>query len=186
MVTPSHLYLYLPYLHYDTYINIVRRRNIIERRMEHGRARPVPKEVAELESLDSRVIWQYVGHDPPLNTRRTLDQYGYPALRDTYSRDDDQMLYKLTKERIAVQFQRKRDMYHTGDGKEPISAISPASRLMSAIDTLKQSEVSSHIEESDSELEKDILDGNVLMVDQLWLWSVDKSKLRQRVFNRHT
>ncbi|KAI2613443.1 hypothetical protein GGR54DRAFT_651051 [Hypoxylon sp. NC1633] len=176
-IAPTHLYLYLPYLHYDTYLNIVRRRNIIRRRMDHGRAKPVPKEIAELESLDSRVIWEYVGHDPPLNTRRTLDQYAYPALRDTYARDDDQMLYKLTKERIAVSFKRKRDMYHAGDGMEPHSAISPGSRFMSAADTMKTTDAASHNEKNDSELENDILDGNVLMVDQLWLWAVDTTTL---------
>ncbi|OTB18181.1 hypothetical protein K445DRAFT_314992 [Daldinia sp. EC12] len=176
-ITPTHLYLYLPYLHYDTYKNIVRRRNIIKRRMDQGRARPVPKDVAELESLDSRVIWQYIGHDPPLNTRRTLDQYGYPALRDTYARDDDQMLYKLTKERIAIPFKRKRDMYHVGDGKEPLSVLSPGSRLMSTVDTLKTADTATHMEESDSDLENDIIDGNVLMVDQLWLWAVDTTTL---------
>ncbi|KAI1372745.1 hypothetical protein F4677DRAFT_240586 [Hypoxylon crocopeplum] len=176
-VTPTHLYLYLPYLHYDTYLNIVRRRNIIKRRMDHGRARPVPKEIAELESLESRVIWEYIGHDPPLNTRRTLDQYGYPTLRDTYARDDDQMLYKLTKERIAIPFKRKRDMYHAGDGRDPVSAISPASRMMSATDAFKNSDAANHTDESDSDLEGDILDGNVLMVDQLWLWAVDKTNL---------
>ncbi|KAI8959067.1 hypothetical protein F5Y11DRAFT_350915 [Daldinia sp. FL1419] len=176
-ITPTHLYLYLPYLHYDTYVNVVKRRNIIRRRMDQGRARPVPRDVAELESLDSRVIWQYIGHDPPLNTRRTLDQYGYPALRDTYARDDDQMLYKLTKERIAIPFKRKRDMYHVGDGKEPISALSPGSRLMSTADTLKTADTATYKEESDSELENDIIDGNVLMVDQLWLWAVDTTTL---------
>ncbi|KAL7625819.1 hypothetical protein AAE478_005042 [Parahypoxylon ruwenzoriense] len=176
-ITPTHLYLYLPYLHYDTYANIVRRRNIIKRRMKHGRARPVPRDVAELDSLNSRVIWEYIGHDPPLNTRRTLDQYGYPALQDTYSRDDDQMLYKLTKERIAIPFQRKRDMYHIGNGREPLSAISPGSRLMSAVDTLTKTEITSCTDEDDSELEDDIIDGNALMVDQLWLWAVDTTTL---------
>ncbi|KAI0849164.1 hypothetical protein F5Y00DRAFT_236704 [Daldinia vernicosa] len=176
-ITPTHLYLYLPYLHFDTYVNIVRRRNIIRRRMDQGRARPVPRDVAELESLESRVIWQYIGHDPPLNTRRTLDQYGYPALGDTYARDDDQMLYKLTKERIAIPFKRKRDMYHVGDGKEPLSSLSPGSRLMSTVDTLKTADTATHKEESDSELENDIINGNVLMVDQLWLWAVDTTTL---------
>ncbi|KAI6080943.1 hypothetical protein F4821DRAFT_250440 [Hypoxylon rubiginosum] len=171
--TPTHLYVYLPYLHYDTYLNIVRRRNIIKRRMDHGRARPVPKDVAELESLDSRVIWEYIGHDPPLNARRTLDQYGYPALGDTYSRDDDQMLYKLTKERIAMPFKRKRDMFHAIDSKERFSAFSPSNRLASPGDPFNNPETAAHRDESDAELENDILNGNVLMVDQMWLWAVD-------------
>lgn len=175
-ITPSHLYVYLPYLHYDTYVNIIRRRNVIKRRMEHGRGRPVPREVAELESLDSRVIWEYIGHDPPVNIRRTLDQYGYPGLRDTYARDDDQMLYKLTKERIAMPFKQKRDMYHTGDSQAPFSDVFAGSRLMSPAGTITTA-AGSHTDESDSDLEDDILQGNVLMVDQLWLWAVDTTTL---------
>ncbi|KAI1078676.1 hypothetical protein F5B20DRAFT_200228 [Whalleya microplaca] len=181
-ISPTHLYLYLPYLHFDTYLNIVRRRNILKRRLKHGRARPVPKDIAELESLELRVVWEFIGHDPPLNTRRTLDQYGYPSLQDTYARDDDQMLYKLTKERIALPFKRKQDMYHVGDDGEPSSAMpptsrSPISRLASAVDTLVKSETASHTDESESNLEDDILNGNALMVDQLWLWSIDQTTL---------
>ena len=47
------------------------------------------------------MIWQFLGHDPPINCRRTLDQFGYPSLLDTRARDDDQMLYKMTKQRFA-------------------------------------------------------------------------------------
>ncbi|KAI0123428.1 hypothetical protein BJ170DRAFT_108414 [Xylariales sp. AK1849] len=173
---PTYLYLYLPYLHFDTYINLVRRRNLIRRRMGHGRARPVPKDVADLESLELRVIWEYVGHDPPFNTRRTLDQYGYPSLRDTYARDDDQMMYKLTKERVKIPFNNRRGMYGTRAEKEQ-SATSPAARLASAVDAIKP-ELTLHAQdESPSDIEEDVLDGNVLMVDQLWLWAVDTATL---------
>ncbi|KAI2465186.1 hypothetical protein F4781DRAFT_435628 [Annulohypoxylon bovei var. microspora] len=175
--SPTYLYLYLPYLHYDTYLNIVRRRNLIKRRMDHGRARPVPKDIAELDSLDSRVIWEYIGHDPPLNTRRTLDQYGYPSLRETYARDDEQMLYKLTKEKLPIPFMRKWDVYHSGDTKGPLGALSPSSRLASAAKMFKSSEAASQKDEGESNVEENLLNGNVLMVDQLWLWAVDKSTL---------
>ncbi|KAI5918852.1 hypothetical protein F4810DRAFT_690263 [Camillea tinctor] len=175
-ISPSHFYLYLPYLHYDTYMNIVRRRNIITRRLKHGRARPVPKDVAEMDSLESQVIWEFIAHDPPLNARRTLDQYGYPSLRDTWARDDDQMLYKLTKQRVVVPLKRKRDMYY--NGAEPVSVTSPAARYMSAPEpsTLK-SESTSHVEETESDVENDLIDGNMLMVDQLWLWAIDTTTL---------
>ncbi|KAI0398943.1 hypothetical protein F4802DRAFT_591488 [Xylaria palmicola] len=174
-ITPSHFYLYLPYLHYDTYINIVRRRNIIRRRIKHGRARPVPKDIAELESLESRVIWQFIGYDHPYNARRTLDQYGYPALQDTWARDDDQMLYKLTKQRPVDPLKRKRDMYHTGE--DPPSAVSPTSRLASPADKLIKIDDNADFAEAEAELEDDIINGNVLMVDQLWLWAVDNTTL---------
>ncbi|KAI0865927.1 hypothetical protein F4860DRAFT_200414 [Xylaria cubensis] len=174
-ITPAHFYLYLPYLHYDTYINIIQRRNIIRRRLKHGRARPVPKDIAELESLESRVIWEFVGYDHPLNARRTLDQYGYPALQDTWARDDDQMLYKLTKQRIVDPLKLKRDMYHNGEG--PTSAVSPGSRFLSSADKITRASDDKAKEEVETDPEDDILNGNVLMVDQLWLWAVDNKTL---------
>ncbi|KAI0513340.1 hypothetical protein F5B22DRAFT_647891 [Xylaria bambusicola] len=174
-VSPAHFYLYLPYLHYDTYINIIARRNIIRRRKKHGRARPVPKDIAELESLESRVIWEFIGHDPPLNCRRTLDQYGYPALQDTWARDDDQMLYKLTRERIMDPLKRKRDMYHAGEDLS--SAVSPASRLISVAEKLGRPNGTKGDEENESDGDADIINGNVLMIDQLWLWAVDNTTL---------
>ncbi|KAJ4293907.1 hypothetical protein N0V88_005421 [Collariella sp. IMI 366227] len=70
---------------------------LITRRRWHGRAKPVPEWVAQQESLELKMTWEYIGYDPPLNCRRTLDQFGHHSLRDTNSRDDDQMLYKLTK-----------------------------------------------------------------------------------------
>ncbi|ETS86091.1 hypothetical protein PFICI_04116 [Pestalotiopsis fici W106-1] len=174
--SPDHFYLYLPYLHFDTYRNLIRRRNIVRRRLEHGRARPVPKDVADM-SLDIRVIWEYLGHDPPLNTRRTLDQYGYPSLRDTYARDDDQMMYKLTKERISGPTGRKNtDMFGTRAMKEQ-TPISPASRFASIVNTVKAELVMHDKNESPGDAEDDILDGNILMVDQLWLWSVDMTTI---------
>ncbi|KAJ3572972.1 hypothetical protein NPX13_g4865 [Xylaria arbuscula] len=174
-ISPAHFYLYLPYLHYDTYINIIARRDIIRRRKKHGRARPVPNDIAELESLESRVIWEFIGHDPPLNARRTLDQYGYPALQDTWARDDDQMLYKLTRERVLDPLKRKRDMYHAGEDLP--SAVSPASRLVSVAEKITKADDAKEGAEHQSDDDADVLNGNVLMIDQLWLWAVDNTTL---------
>ncbi|KAJ2992152.1 hypothetical protein NUW58_g2264 [Xylaria curta] len=174
-ISPSHFYLYLPYLHYDTYINIIQRRNIIRLRKKHGRTRPVPKAIAELESLESRVIWEFIGHEHPLNARRTLDQYGYPALQDTWARDDDQMLYKLTKQRTVDSSKPKRDMYHTGE--DPQSTVSPTSRLASPADMLTKSDGTDGAEGAKTDPEDDIINGNALMIDQLWLWAVDNTTL---------
>ncbi|RYP13167.1 hypothetical protein DL767_010860 [Monosporascus sp. MG133] len=136
----------------------------------------VPAE-SKLESLESRVIWEYIGHDLPLNARRTLDQYGYPSLRDTYARDDDQMLYKLTKERVAPPSKNKQDMYDTGAEREQSTGFSLRSPFPRSAETSVMSEAASYKYESEEDLESDILDGNVLMVDQLWLWAVDTTTL---------
>ncbi|KAL0934915.1 ankyrin repeat protein [Colletotrichum truncatum] len=170
----SYLYLYLPFLHFDRYIDILQRRNFILRRMQHGRARPVPRDVADLESAELRMIWEYIGYDPPLNYRRTLDQYDYPSLRDTWARDDDQMLYKLTK-----------DQSSSGDDREPSalnrrrtasSAWSPTDKLTPSSTGLLEDEASDS-EGVEEDLDKVIKDGKVLMVDQLWLWAIDTQTL---------
>ncbi|KAF6820665.1 ankyrin repeat protein [Colletotrichum plurivorum] len=169
----SYLYLYMPFLHFDTYIDILQRRRFILRRMQHGRARPVPQDIAGLESSELRMIWEYIGYDPPLNYRRTLDQFAYPSLRDTWARDDDQMLYKLTKDRTFGGGTDRELMTLTrrqtaGSGWTP--KLTPSSTGL-----LEESDGDS--DDSDEDLEEVIKDGKVLMVDQLWLWAVDKDTL---------
>ncbi|KAG6356068.1 hypothetical protein INS49_015453 [Diaporthe citri] len=144
---------------------------------------PVPSEVAKETSLESRVIWEYLGHDPPFNCRRTLDQYRYPSLHDTRARDDDQMLYKMTKERVYL------------NGKPTVASLGPALRGEERTPTHYDrgdaagfgdddedqehldSESESNEDEFDAKPEDDVLDGNVLMVDQLWLWAADSKTL---------
>ncbi|KAG5800273.1 hypothetical protein H9Q69_000710 [Fusarium xylarioides] len=158
--------LFLPYLHFDSYKRLIRRRELILQRLGHGRARPVPETVAKSDSLESQVIWEFLGHDPPLNCRRTLDQYGYPSLRDTRSRDDDQMLYKLTKERTFA------------PGLSPgLHGQMSNSSSGSSGSGSRRSKTSSQDGEDDEGCEDFILNGNVLMVDQLWLWAIDSHTL---------
>lgn len=175
------LYLYFPFLHFDSYKMLVKRRDMIKRRVAQGRARPVPSDVAKDASLESRVIWEYLGFDPPYNCRRTLDQYRYPSLHDTRARDDDQMLYKMTKERVYL------------NGKPAVASLGPVLRGEDRVPTLydrgdapgfvdddeEQEHLDSESESDEDELggkpEDDVLDGNVLMVDQLWLWAADSS-----------
>lgn len=158
--------LYLPYPHFDTYKAIVRRRALIKRRIRQGRSRPVPQSVAKLESLELRVIWQYLGHDPPVNCRRTLDQFGYPSLLDTRARDDDQMLYKMTKQRYSHP--------DPDDVLLPEKAVNKGQKDDDDDEDDDEDEYDDEEEEREDdgsepeEDEEDILDGNVLMVDQLW------------------
>ncbi|PNY28985.1 Uncharacterized protein TCAP_01099 [Tolypocladium capitatum] len=166
--------LFLPYLHFDSYKRLIRRRDLIIKRQSCGRARPVPEFVAKSDSLELQVVWEFLGHDPPINCRRTLDQYGYPSLQDTRSRDDDQMLYKLTKERGCFLSEQGRDMYSQGsstntgsqkDGRVSSSAsLSWRQRLMGRI---------GGDDSEDTPEEETVLNGNVLMVDQLWLWVIN-------------
>ncbi|KAK3682502.1 hypothetical protein B0T22DRAFT_385937 [Podospora appendiculata] len=163
--SPNCLSLFLPYLHFDTYCNIIRRRDFIHHRLKHGRSSPVPEDVASLESLEMRVIWQHLGFDPPLNCRRTLDQFGYPSLHDTNARDDDQMLYKLTMEDARPQL-KPRDRRPNRHSFSSIRASIKGAYSESSSDGDSESETESHLR-----------DGKLLMVDQLWLWALDTTTL---------
>ena len=183
------VYLFIPFLHFDSYKNLLRRRNLIQRRLRQGRARPVPQSVAKLDSIELQVIWEYLGYDPPVNCRRTLDQYGYPSLHDTRPRDDDQMLYKMTKERIALSDQVGPDTYENpggGDGKSARGTGRETSSLNNANGSAAAN-TNAHGHEDDCECsdeetsapEEDVLNGNVLMVDQLWMWVIGPSTSRR-------
>ncbi|KAI6784937.1 Protein SERAC1-like protein [Emericellopsis cladophorae] len=157
------LCLFLPYLHFDSYKRLIHRRSLILQRLTRGRARPVPDSVAKLDSLEEQVVWEFLGHDPPINCRRTLDQFGYPSLRDTRGRDDDQMLYKLTKERENRYGEHQRDLYAQSLNSRSASYGSHRSwrERLAGLDDLQ----------AEQEPEDNLIrNGNVLMVDQLWLW----------------
>jgi hypothetical protein len=172
-ITPNCLFLYLPYLHFDTYHSMIRRRKLITRRRCHGRAKPVPSWVAEQESLELKVIWEYIGFDPPLNCRRTLDQFGHHSLRDTNSRDDDQMLYKLTKKDVPSPFSQTSNNASARSlgGQSWPSANGSVSSLYGDADVEFGVEPGSQLK-----------NGHVLMIDQLWMWSIDMSKPSLTVF----
>lgn len=151
--------LYFPYLHWDTYKRMVRRRDIIKERIHQGRSRPTPAKVAKLD-LEHKVSWRYLSYDPPFNTRRTLDQFGYPNLLDTRARDDDQMLYKMTKvSKYIPEFGRAEENETASDTDDAADVRKRGTR-----------------EKTNGESYDHLKDGKVLMVDQVWLWIVDNSK----------
>ncbi|KAK0383800.1 hypothetical protein NLU13_9711 [Sarocladium strictum] len=173
----SNTCVFLPYLHFDTYKRLVRRREFILRRLQHGRAHPVPESVVKSDSVELQVIWEYLGHDPPLNLRRTLDQYGYPSLQDTRSRDDDQMLYKLTKERLC-NTEGQASFYGQGSSSRSAADSRGGSKPASVASGKK--------EENGKHDDVDILNGNVLMVDQLWLWALGSHTILTLFPKRHS
>ena len=141
--------VYLPYLHWDTFKNMQRQAAIIKKRSEQAHARPVDPEIARSPSITHKLIWQHLTSDRPVHCRRTLDQYGYPSLRNTAVRDADQILYKRTKRKSEAESSKEPPV------KEKLSSRSsagPKRRLNGDDDN----------------------DAKVLMVDQLWLWIMDK------------
>ena len=156
-----HIALHLPYLHWDTYKLLVKRRLLVKERLEYNRSRPVPEHISKMDH-EHQVAWHYLGRDPPFNCRRTLDQYGYPNLHDTRARDDDQMLYKMTKKR------KKSSISETVKFRKSFSKH----KEQIFVDK-ESSEEGEGSQESERDLDDDVLDGTVLMVDQLWLWVVN-------------
>ena len=138
--------LYLPYLHWDNFAAMQKRAAVIEKRRDQMDARPVAHDVAHGKSLEHRVIWQYLTSNRPLHCRRTLDQYGYPSLRNTKVRDRDQILYKRTRPKI-----------------DEVPKEFNRSKLHGARSTGRKQ----------STLVMDDGVAKVLMVDQLWLWIID-------------
>lgn len=99
------------------------------------------------EELTSENTW--------LHCRRTLDQFGYPTLHDTSLRDQDQILYKRTR------------LEHGPKGLTGTPGSVPYTRgftrLLDPFNNHNRGGVGSN-------------SGNVIMVDQLWLWVLDDGK----------
>ena len=140
---------YLPYLHWDSFRNLQKRAEIIKLRRNQPHARPIAKHVASGNSMEHKLIWQHLTSDHPVHCRRTLDQYGYPSLRNTSVRDADQILYKRTKPDADVPPPKELSMKHKLQSSR--AAAARQSSMPNAEDSVAK----------------------VLMVDQLWLWIVD-------------
>ena len=140
---------YLPYLHWDSFRNLQKRAEIIGLRRKQPHARPIAKDVARGKSMEHKLIWQHLTSDRPVHCRRTLDQYGYPSLRNTAVRDADQILYKRTKHDADAPLHKDLSVKHKLQSSR--TAAARQSSLLNANDAVAK----------------------VLMVDQLWLWIVD-------------
>ena len=140
---------YLPYLHWDSFRNLQKRADIIRLRRKQLHARPIARDVASGKSMEHKLIWQHLTSDRPVHCRRTLDQYGYPSLRNTAVRDADQILYKRTKLDADAPSHKDLSVKHRLQSSR--TAAARQSSLPNANDTVAK----------------------VLMVDQLWLWIVD-------------
>ena len=140
---------YLPYLHWDSFRNLQKRADIIALRRKQPHARPIAKDVARGKSMEHKLIWQHLTSDRPVHCRRTLDQYGYPSLRNTAVRDADQILYKRTK----------------------LDADAPPHKDLSVKHRLQSSRTAAARQSSLPNANDPV--AKVLMVDQLWLWIVD-------------
>ncbi|CAG8956156.1 hypothetical protein HYFRA_00012073 [Hymenoscyphus fraxineus] len=99
------------------------------------------------ESPGLRLIWQCLSEDKQLHCRRSLDQYMYTTLPDTSVRDRDQILYKS----------RQLNSGYT----------------TSLLEEDEDDDVQPRGWENDESDEEDGTPGNVLVVDQLWMFVMD-------------
>ena len=114
----------------------------------------------------SRLIWQYLSLDRPLHCRRTLDQYGYPSLRNTKVRDHDQILWKRTKLEVP-----KDPVPPQSKVSQNADAVSGQSERRQTVFGLGDRDKRADRKQPPASTESHI--PKVLMVDQLWLWIVD-------------
>ncbi|KAL8829774.1 MAG: hypothetical protein Q9191_001822 [Dirinaria sp. TL-2023a] len=168
--------VYLQYLHWDTYRQLLVRRLTIRRRMNQRRVRPIREDIKDSKSLEAKMIWKYLGAEPPFHCRRTLDQFGYPNLRSCEARDDDQMIWKRTKPKAKIS---ARSSKKTGSSThEPYDFTSSTdfekkhSAHHSPFDR-EEDDNDESLQKKLEEIKNSTQEGNVLMVDQLWLWALD-------------
>ncbi|KAJ2893739.1 hypothetical protein MKZ38_008296 [Zalerion maritima] len=207
-------YIHFPYMHFDSYRSVVRRRHTVASRWNRGRTAPVPLQIAKDESLERRIIYKYLGYSPPYQLRRTLDQFGYPEITQLgiSARDDDQVLYKRSKERLAAGYRpakrrdapeivrghslRKKSTLNDEHLPSPSTAANKSKEGWSWSQVLSKAAFQAEkpafqkptlpnrptdlneVEQMKEKNEQDVtgleesthaLDGNMLMVDQLWL-----------------
>ncbi|KAH8679093.1 hypothetical protein BGZ60DRAFT_402512 [Tricladium varicosporioides] len=98
---------------------------------------------------DEKLIEKYLTSQPPLHYRRTLDQFFYWTLRDTRSRDMDQVVYRETavRPRLLHQEHFKKDLEKEKD------------------------KVCPQCTENVRKVPR------VVMVDQLWMWILDENTI---------
>jgi len=141
--------MFMPYLHWDTFRSLKARNAVIKKRSDQEHIRPVANQILKGNSLEHRVIWQFMGSNRPIHCRRTLDGYGYPSLASIESRDMDQVMFKRTS-RVAA---TAKPM------KKPANYFS--SLLWSARSSRPKPAATKKINADAA---------YVLMVDELWMW----------------
>jgi hypothetical protein len=104
---------------------------------------------ALMEAIDLRVenglIFEYLHEKPPLHPRRTLDQSYYGKLKDTGTRDRDQVVYRAT---TAAAHDCEENIVVDPEGRWE--------KCMQCQEDIRKTP-------------------RLIMVDQLWLWILDES-----------
>lgn len=88
----GNIVLFMPYLHYETHKKRKEMSNVIKRATSKSERLPIGR------TCDEMLIQAYLHSTHNLQIRRTLDQFYYHAI-STDDRDEDQVVYRYTKEK---------------------------------------------------------------------------------------
>jgi hypothetical protein len=164
----------MPFLSWDV-LGEVLRRNIFVKAKIGERSRSFHEaylvdriQVDEKHTVEQDLI-NFFLEDPDttkrLHLRRSLDQYGFPGIKDSASREADQILHKSSQHRNLenwLDFFLKQQA--TKENLRKISRTKHATAIGGFLDKIEKWE--DVIREHDQ--------SKSLVVDQLWLWVVDE------------
>jgi hypothetical protein len=115
---------------------------------------------ALMEAIDIRIekklMFEYLHKKPPLHPRRTLDQSYYGALKDTGTRDRDQVVYRAT----------------TPTGHNCPDSIDEEDSPKEGLEGTDEEKSTKKCKQCQKDIRKV---PRLIMVDQLWLWILDES-----------
>lgn len=90
----------MPYLHWDTYSAFEKRSSFISRCHEKPQTQ-IPDQLLQSTRHLYQAIKDDISGPNSLHPRRSLDQYFYPNLNDTSSRDKDQVVWRSTEKALG-------------------------------------------------------------------------------------
>jgi hypothetical protein len=136
----------------------------------------------KVQDDDDELLRRYLFKRWPLHLRRTLDQYYYSYLADTRTRDGDQVVMRVRNEELQKNELAVTGMYHW-DETQPDGEKSHGSNTRNRWKTMwnRQGKRTQAFQEGRDEksLPRD-KNSPIVMVDQLWLWTVDTGSFRSQ------
>lgn len=128
---------------------------------------------------DQKLMQEYLFKHPPLHPRRTLDQAYFWRLRDTRLRDRDQVVYRYTN----AQFAHKLRLQPPSDVKNDRSRIFTRGTKNTSHEQTDDNWVWTRHGQYEEQVGCDQCDEDIrktsraIMVDQLWIWILDKDTI---------
>lgn len=201
-------FICLPYVHWErcqgqeNMTRILEGKPLIASRLLNGEVNNTARiqlgETVLEDDPSDTLLTTYVGKNPPLHIRRTLDQYYYSKLKDTEVRDRDQVVSRARDENIKLQYlakdesrfptwssdvkEHERTLLQARSRTNPIlegeeSSMQDLTQTIKDLDKVEK-RISAALSGVNDEkirrtLHATLGDSPIIMVDQLWLWVLD-------------